>query len=238
MDTLLEKFLPFWAHEVRNPLQAIGGALTIIERRSNKEDKSLTQSIGIAKEEVQNLTDFVQECLDYIRPPDKRHWGEVNVNETLLLVVNLMSVMFKSLSEQVKVTTCFEPQLSKVFANYEEIRKVFLNLIRNSYEAMAKTEKKELTIKTNQKNNRNKGWVEIKFIDTGEGIKKEDQPFIGTPFYTTKLKGTGLGLVICNRIIVERHKGKMVIESQENKGTTVNVKLPINKGREILGEKG
>lgn len=235
MDSLLEKFLPFWAHEIRNPLQAIGGAMTIIERRSNLEDRALEQSIGIVKEEVQTLTDFVQECLDYIKPPNKSNWGEININETILLVLNMMPFMFKSRFEQVTVTTSFDPQLSKVFANYEEIKKVLLNILKNGFESMNKTEKKELTIKTVNKGDKKNRWVEIIFSDTGEGIKKEDIQFIGTPFYTTKLRGTGMGLVICNRIIVERHNGKLSIESQENRGTTVTVKLPINQEKEIFG---
>jgi signal transduction histidine kinase len=232
MDSLLEKFLPFWAHEIRNPLQAIGGAMTIIERRSNGEDRALTQSISIVKEEVQTLTDFVQECLDYIKPPNRSHWGEININETLLLVLNLMPFMFKSLFDQISVITNFDPQLSKVYANYEEIKKVFLNIIKNAFESMIKSEKRELTIKTVNQGE----WIDIIFADTGEGIKKEDIQFIGTPFFTTKLRGTGMGLVICNRIIVERHNGRLFIESQEGQGTTVTMKLPINQEKGFGGE--
>jgi signal transduction histidine kinase len=235
MDSLLEKFLPFWAHEIRNPLQAIGGAMTIIERRSNLEDGALAQSIGIVKEEVQTLTDFVQECLDYIKPPDRSHWGEINLNETILLVLNLIPFMSKGRFEQISVTPHLDPQLSKVYANYEEIKKVFLNILKNSFEAMIKTEKKELVIKTLNKVDKKSSWVEINFRDTGEGIKKEHVEFIGTPFFTTKLKGSGMGLVICNRIIVERHKGRLSIKSQKDGGTTVSVTLPINQEKDVLG---
>jgi signal transduction histidine kinase len=227
MEALLEKFLPFWAHEIRNPLQAIGGAINIIERRSNVQDMALAQSINIVKEEVQTLTDFVQECLDYIKPPNRSHWGEININETLILVLNLMPLLLKGLFENVSVSTQFDPQLPKVYANYEEIKKVFTNIIKNGFEAMSKTEKKELTIQTVNKTKGKDGWVEIIVRDSGEGIKKEHIESVGTPFFTTKLRGTGMGLVICNRIIGERHNGRLSIEGEENMGTTVTIQLPI-----------
>jgi signal transduction histidine kinase len=235
MDSLLEKFLPFWAHEIRNPLQAIGGAMTIIERRSNSEDKTLAQSINIVKEEVQTLTDFVQECLDYIKPPNRSHWGEININETIILVLNLMPLLVKGLYEKVSITTHFDPSLPKVYANYEEIKKVILNIIKNAFESMSTTEKKELTIQTGPTAERNNEWVEILIKDSGEGIKKEHVQSIGTPFFTTKLRGTGMGLVICNRIIVERHNGRLSLEGEENKGTTATIHLPVNPEHVVVG---
>ena len=72
-------------------------------------------------------------------------------------------------------------------------------------------------------------YIEIIFIDNGIGIKKENLSKLFNPFFTTKLRGTGLGLAICRRIIVERHHGKIYIESEENKGTTVTVELPIGR---------
>ena len=87
---------------------------------------------------------------------------------------------------------------------------------------------KELTIKMINKALHNSGWVDIIIGDNGLGIKKENIKKLGTPFFTTKIRGTGLGLAICHRIIVDRHKGKMLIESEEGKGTTVTIRLPVN----------
>jgi signal transduction histidine kinase len=71
--------------------------------------------------------------------------------------------------------------------------------------------------------------IEIAFIDNGIGIKKENLSRLFNPFFTTKVRGTGLGLAVCRRIIVERHHGKIYIESEENKGTTVKVELPVGR---------
>jgi two-component system NtrC family sensor kinase len=79
--------------------------------------------------------------------------------------------------------------------------------------------------------------IGVIFVDNGPGIKKENMESLFNPFFTTKLWGTGLGLPICRRIIVERHRGKIHIESEENKGTTVTVELPVGKSIHTDGVK-
>ena len=64
------------------------------------------------------------------------------------------------------------------------------------------------------------------------GIRREDKKHLFSPFFTTKLRGSGLGLAICHRIVVERHSGKMDVESEEGRGTKVIVELPIRSSRE------
>jgi signal transduction histidine kinase len=225
-NSLLNKFFPFFAHEIRNPLQAIGGALTIIERRSNVQDPPLNQSITIIKEEVHHLTDFIQECLDFVRPPDKRHWGTIDLNETIRHLLNILPAMFTEMAGEVAISPCLDPGLSKIYANYEEMKKVLINVLKNSFEAMLNKADGVLTIRTSNKIGPNKEGVEIIIQDNGVGIKKEDMVHIGTPFFTTKLRGTGLGLAICRRIIEERHNGMFSIASEDN-GTIVTINLPI-----------
>lgn len=227
----LEKFFPFLAHEIRNPLHAIGGALTIIQRRSDLKDGLLAQSVKIIQEEIQHLNDFVQECLDFVRPPTKKHFGEVEISEVVSVVLNIISHIFQDLSQKITVTTHLDPQLPKVHANYEEVKQVFLNIVRNAFEAMA--EGGEFTNETRFKPEPNSGWVEVAFSDNGLGIKEENKRYLFSPFYTTKLRGTGLGLTICHRIIVERHRGKIRIESEEGKGTTITIELPVGPPREV-----
>lgn len=95
----------------------------------------------------------------------------------------------------------------------------------------------ELVIKTYSKSDSNPGSVGIIFIDNGPGIKRENMKNLFTLFFTTKLSGTGLGLPICKRIIVERHQGRIHIESEENRGTSVTVELPIGKLIDHVGVK-
>jgi signal transduction histidine kinase len=222
----LEKFFPFLAHEIRNPLHAIGGALAIIQKRSDLKDEPLNQSIRVIQEEVHHLNEFVQECLDFVRPPSKSRLAEVDINELVSFIVNTMPHMFEELSGNIKVTTDLAPTLPKIRANYEEIKQAFLNIARNGFEAM--DEKGELIIKTSLKSDPDPGWVQIVFTDDGSGIKDKNLQFLFHPFFTTKPRGTGLGLAVCRRIIVERHNGKIHIGSAEGKGTTVTVELPVS----------
>ena len=231
-QSALEKFFPFLAHEIRNPLHAIGGALAIIQRRSDLKDELLHQSVKIIQEEVQHLNEFVQECLDFVRPPIKGRFIEIEINEVVSVVINMMSHMFEELAGKMRITTDMAPKLPKIQANYEEIKQAFLNIVKNGFEAM---EEKggEFIIKTRFKSDSDPGHIEIVFIDYGLGIKKENLQYLFHPFFTTKLRGTGLGLAICRRIIVERHNGKIHVESEEGKGTTVTVELPIGLAKDI-----
>ena len=230
----LEKFFPFLAHEIRNPLHAIGGAMAIIQRRCNLNDEVLSRSVKIIQEEVQHLSDFVQECLDFVRPVAKSRLIEVEMNEVITVVINIISHMFEDRSRQIKIHTDLDPELPTVYANYEEMKSAFLNILKNGFEAIG--ENGEITIQTRFNWNSFPGTVEILFTDDGTGIRKENVNDLFSPFYTTKVRGTGLGLAICRRIIVERHYGKIQVTSEEGKGTTVKVELPMEPPKEVLGE--
>jgi two-component system NtrC family sensor kinase len=222
----LERFFPFLAHEIRNPLHAISGALAIIQRRSDLKDEILAQSIKIINEEVQHLNEFVLECLNFVRPPNIVRFIGVEINELISVVINIISHMFESESKKVKIIRDIEPRLPKIYADYEEIKQVFLNIVKNAFEAMP--EAGQFTIRAYLKSDSQEN-IEIAFIDDGIGIKKENLGRLFNPFFTTKIRGTGLGLAVCRRIIVERHHGKIYIESEENKGTTVKVELPVGR---------
>jgi signal transduction histidine kinase len=226
-SSLIQKFFPFLIHELRNPLQAIGGAVSIIEKRSNLKDKPLSQSLRIIKEEVQFINGFVQNCLDFIRPLNKSFWIEFDLPELVSECLKRLSYMFQEKIDGITVNTYFESPLPKVYANYEEIKEVLLNLMKNAVEAMDQSETKVLMIKVIPRTLYGSGWVDMVISDQGRGIRQDQIQHLGTPFFTTKLRGNGLGLAICHRIIVDRHKGKMMIESQEGKGTAITIKLPV-----------
>jgi signal transduction histidine kinase len=112
------------------------------------------------------------------------------------------------------------PGRATVRADREMIRQVWLNLGANALESMP--EGGELVLRWRE-GDQEMVWVE--FEDTGTGIAAEDLPRVGTPFYTTKKGGTGLGLAIAHRI-VERHGGKLLLESRPGRGTRARVALP------------
>jgi two-component system sporulation sensor kinase A len=154
------------------------------------------------------------------------HFVGVEIPEVISVVINIISHIYESESKKIRIVTDMDPHLPKIYANYEEIKQAFLNIIKNAFEAMP--EGGELTIKACAKSDSQKH-VEITFKDNGIGIKKENLDKLFNPFFTTKLRGTGLGLAISRRIIVERHHGKIYLESEEKKGTTLKVELPVGR---------
>lgn len=103
-----------------------------------------------------------------------------------------------------------------------QLKQVFLNIIKNAIEAMP--DGGQLTIKV-MKNTGNT--ISVQFIDQGVGISEDRIPSLGEPFYTTKEKGTGLGLMICYKII-ENHNGRLTIESKVGQGTKMEIELPFD----------
>jgi two-component system NtrC family sensor kinase len=106
------------------------------------------------------------------------------------------------------------------------MKQAFLNIVKNAFEAMP--EGGVLTIQVRRKPDSPR-YIEMIFSDTGIGIKQENLKSLFNPFFTTKLRGTGLGLAICRRIVVERHHGKIHVESGQNKGTAVKIELPVGR---------
>ena len=209
--------------------------LAIIQKRIDLKDKILSHSVKIIHEEVEHLTDFVQDCLDFVRHPTQSYFVEGQINEIISIAMNLISHMFEDLSKNIKITYRLDPQLPRIYINYEEIKQAVVNLIKNSFESMP--EGGDLIIETGLKKSSPAESIVIVFSDSGSGIRKEDRKHLFDPFFTTKLRGSGLGLAICHRIIVERHKGKIDFESEEGKGTKVIVELPIRPYNDSTGEK-
>ena len=124
-----------------------------------------------------------------------------------------------------------DPDLPLVMCSINEISQVILNLIINSSHAIhsvvekENSEKGKITISTNSKDN----FIYIVISDTGEGIPDEIADKIFDPFFTTKEvgKGTGQGLAIAHNIIVNNHKGRIIVDSEVDKGTTFTLSLPV-----------
>lgn len=222
----LGKLFPFLAHEIRNPLHAIGGALTVLQRRCDMENDTIAQSIEIIREEVQRLNQFIQECLDFSRPPAKRRFAQTDLNEIIRSCLNTMAPVIEAHPEKIEIVTNLDDALPKVKANFTEIKQVCLNILKNAIEAMKKGGK--LEIHTSANPHEQPRYAMIKIVDTGTGIDKENLPYVFDPFFSTKSRGTGLGLALCKKIIVENHRGQIDIESEKNMGTTVTIAFPFS----------
>jgi signal transduction histidine kinase len=205
------------AHELRNGLNPISGSAECLQRELKLEGENAVLMELIVRE-CSRLNRFVTDLLNYARE------RELNV-ETLDVdgvLAELRDVLGRDprCAPRTRVRCEEGPGRATVRADREMIRQVWLNLGANALESMP--EGGELVLRWRE-GDQEMVWVE--FEDTGSGIAAEDLPRVGTPFYTTKKGGTGLGLAIANRI-VERHGGKLLLESRPGRGTRARVALP------------
>jgi two-component system sensor histidine kinase HydH len=224
------------AHEIRNPLAAIKGAIQLIlppgkdgRGRIQEGDPEQTREfLEIIVEEVNRLNGVVTQFLDYSRPV-KASLAPGDVNEILQRTLKLLS---GRIPPAVELAIDLAPDLPRVSCDPEQLRQVFLNLALNALEAMP--DGGRLTVETRLARDELSLWrdsprrndlVEIRFRDTGPGIPEEARDHVFVPFYTTKEKGTGLGLAICQRI-VKSHGGTIGIRPTPAEGTEFVVSLP------------
>jgi len=198
------------AHDIRNPLQAISLATDMLRDASETERRALldliNKDIAYADRIIRNLTDFTQ-----LPQPDLR---STNVN--ILLKETAARI---AIPDNVKLNTNFG-DIPQILLDMVQLNRAFTNLILNAVQAMPNGG--ELTISTSKAGD----FIEVKVKDTGVGIPRKDMEKLFSPFFTTKAKGTGLGL-LTTKAIVEAHGGTITVESEEGKGTTITVRLPI-----------
>ena len=204
------------AHEVRNPLAGITGALEIVASRV-KAGTPEFEFTGIAATELARLDDLVGEFLSYARPrePELRM---ANLHDVIEHVVLLL----RPEAERASVTvTCDESErLPDVRMDPEQIRQVVFNVALNGVQASPVGG--ELRIHTK----RDQNWAIVDVIDEGAGIPPEHRHRLFDPFFTTKTHGTGLGLAVSQRIIAA-HGGRLEFVNGPRGGTIVRIVLPV-----------
>jgi two-component system NtrC family sensor kinase len=207
------------AHEINNPLGVILGYAGYLEGKIPEDDPNY-KYIHEIKRESKRCKKIVQDLLSYARTP-RPSVEPVDLNELLTQIVEFAANHTDM--RGVDIRTEFTPGLPRVMLDGDQMRQVAINLILNAGGAMP--DGGELRIRTGPAG---EGRVSIEFSDTGCGIPADSLDRIFEPFYTTKERGTGLGLAI-TRQIIEQHHGDIRIESEQGRGTTVIVTLPVER---------
>lgn len=212
------------AHEVRNPLSSLKGFAQLLRGKFGPgSDEERYSDIMI--EEVERLDRVVQELLDFAKPvqPDRSPTDPNSlVDEAMALVSE--DAGFRNVS----ITRRLADGLPRVLVDQFQIRQVLLNILLNAIEAMGGGG--TLTIETSLAADREEspagGFVSISVTDTGPGLNVQEIDKLFEPFYTTKQKGTGLGLTIVSRLI-EQNGGHIGVASEVGKGSTFSIRLPV-----------
>ena len=214
---LLEKMAPVLAHEIRNPLGSIKGAAQVL--RSEVEGEEHRKLLDVIIEEVDRLNRVVSQFLDYARPyvPELRPRPINAVVEKAIALIEA-----DGLSSRIHIQLELHPHLPPVPMDQEQIHQVILNIALNAVEAMP--EGGTLTVRTSRIESDTGDAVGISVRDTGLGIRREALKQIFTPFFTTKERGVGLGLAVCQRII-RNHGGRIRVKSIPGRGTIFYIRL-------------
>ena len=223
----LGRFASGVAHEVKNPLGTILGGLEFLELKLPQNDADLTVAIKKIKDSTLRANDIVQNLLKFARPSELK---TERSNPKDLIEDTLSLVKFRAPLSDIKISTDFAQEGIYIEVDKNQMLQVLFNIFMNAVEAMPKGG--EIKIKTYKTDipefSPQKQACVIEIIDTGEGITQYNLSRLFEPFFTTKRdrRGTGLGLSM-SKMIVEKHKGKLVIESEPGKGTGVKIILPI-----------
>ena len=214
---LLEEMAPVLAHEIRNPLGSIKGAAQYLRSESSREEDQ--KLLDVIIEEVNRLNSVVTQFLNYAKPFNmnlKHH----DINQIVKKAISI--VRTNNLSERVELEEDLRPDLPAVILDAEQIIQVILNIVLNAIEAMP--EGGRLTLKTRRIARDEGDAVSISIRDTGRGIGKEDIRNVFKPFFTTRERGVGLGLAICERII-RNHGGDIRVKSIPGQGSIFHIRL-------------
>lgn len=203
------------AHEIRNPLTSLVGFLKLIKCAAPHK---VIEYADIMLVELNRINTIVNEFM-LIAKPQSSKFAEKNVCDILEHVVSLLEPQAILHNVGIYFENCQNLSYS-VNSDEVQLKQVFINLIKNSVEAMPSGGSIHIVLQALGKKR-----LSVKIIDTGVGIPEELVPRLGDPFFTTKEEGTGLGLMVCYRII-EAHQGTMKIHSKLGVGTTIEIELP------------
>lgn len=202
------------AHEIRNPLTSLKGFIQFIQEN---EELDASHYYKIMDKELSRIDQIMSQLL-LLAKPQAKLFKETSINELLLFVEALLKP--EAVVQDIKFEIDLSEELPFIKAEENELKQVLINLVKNAMDAME--DGGTIHIKAEVFVNK----IELTIKDEGCGIPPECLEKIGEPFYTTKEKGTGLGLMVSSKIMKE-HKGNLEFSSEVGEGTTVKMILPL-----------
>jgi signal transduction histidine kinase len=212
----LGEFASEVAHEIKNPLQSIKAFTELINEKYN--DKEFREKFSwLVAGEIDRIDNFVRQLVKVAHPAPVE-LTSTNITEILDSVLELMENELSS--KGITIKKDYQSKPVQIKADKNQLKQVFLNLITNACDAMEGTDKKSLSVSAYSFQSH----AVIKISDTGCGIPPESIPRLFNPLFTTKERGTGLGLNIVDTII-KSHKGNIAVESEAGKGSTFTLTI-------------
>ncbi|HEX8833914.1 MAG TPA: ATP-binding protein, partial [Abditibacteriaceae bacterium] len=208
------------SHEIRNPLATIGGfARSVLKRPEDTE--GVKRKIGIITDEVARLEELLSDLLDMARPRELDLQPH-SINEVVEHALLLADADVKASNVEVRKSLAADIPVSLL--DRRRLLQALLNTLRNGAQAMQ--EGGELLVTTRLRSNKEGRFIEIEVKDSGVGIPERALKQVFDPFFSTKIRGSGLGLAVTLRIIRD-HGGDIDVFSEEGSGTTFVMCLPL-----------
>jgi signal transduction histidine kinase len=208
------------AHEIKNPLASIKGAVEILcDDTTSANDREEFKSI--VQKEVKRINGSVADFLEFARPSETR-LHEIKLDEIVRSTIK--QVQPQARKNDITIVSQLEEQV-KILGDEEKVHQVMLNLLLNAVDASQTASSVIVVLQTDN----NSALISIQ--DSGKGISDENAARIFEPFFTTKTSGTGLGLAIAKNI-VERHGGKISLSNNSKGGAVAEIMFPLLPGRE------
>jgi len=216
------------AHEIGNPIGIVLGYLEMI-RKGDIQAEDKNDFLARVESEITRINRIITQLLDFSRPSSEKE-EEGRIHELIMEAVNILKP--QPMMDGIRVNFELNASMDRVLADHNQLMQVFLNIIMNAADVLVREDlpngegpEKRLTIRSQDSGD----FIELRFIDNGPGIPKEEHGRIFDPFYTTKEpgKGTGLGLSVCYRI-VEGQGGTISAESSLGEGTAIVINFPID----------
>jgi signal transduction histidine kinase len=205
------------AHEIRNPLTTVMEFVQLLQKEGNHPlyfEKTFN--------EIRKMEDIIQEFLAFAAPQT----AQMEKADIMFLMQQVLKLFHsQSMMQNIEMIQEYSLDLSPIYCDENQIKQAFAHILQNAVEAMPNGGMIKVQVTQNGAD-----FIKISFIDQGIGISVEQIKKIGEPYYITKEKGTGLGMMMSFKIVHE-HGGVIEIKSEVNKGTIVNVILPIITGR-------
>jgi signal transduction histidine kinase len=211
------------AHEINNPLAGVLVYTQLIAKKLANGTLSRDETLGhLGKmaREIDRSSRIIRNLLDFARPSELS-LGDVDVNRVIADALTLVG--HRAALGRIEVVEQLQHDLPKVYADYDQLRQVLVNLTLNAIQATPPDGR--VTLRTWATHD---GLLTLEVEDTGHGISEANRPMLFTPFFTTKEKGEGVGLGLAvAKGIIEKHAGMISVRSVEGQGTTFSVSLPV-----------
>ncbi|HTO53517.1 MAG TPA: ATP-binding protein [Myxococcota bacterium] len=208
------------AHEIRNPLAAIRGAVAVLQQPTDAKSAELW---GVIIEEIARLNRVVESFLDYARPATR----PAAIRDVAAFVKSCAEAVSRSKGRSdVEFALELDPGLPELRADADQLERVVVNVVQNAYEALEGRGRVRVALRRGAPGPLGDDWLEIQVDDDGPGMSDTTLERAFIPFYTTKQQGTGLGLALCERLI-RAQGGTIQLRSRPGEGTSVLIRLPV-----------